>query len=106
MLRAALNNVFLMICVVAYEIHYLLRYQRRSHSYPRREVPGGAGVQYSVFTCHATAAQMNDMREELLRLTQRADRPLLMVVPICHACAQGIWMHGKPIEEDVPYLVV
>lgn len=63
-------------------------------------------VQYSVFTCHATAAQMNDMREELLRLTQRADRPLLMVVPICHACAQGIWMHGKPIEEDVPYLVV
>ncbi|QNH54167.1 CRISPR-associated endonuclease Cas2 [Selenomonas timonae] len=22
-------------------------------------------VQYSVFTCHATAAQMNDMREEL-----------------------------------------
>ena len=57
-------------------------------------------VQYSVFTCHATAAQMNDMREELLRLTQRADRPLLMVVP------QGIWMHGKPIEEEVPYLVV
>lgn len=63
-------------------------------------------VQYSVFTCRATSAQMNEIREELLCITKTANHPLLLVAPICRACEQGMWMHGKPLEEDVPFLIV
>ena len=63
-------------------------------------------VQYSVFTCRATAVQMEAMRAELLRLVSAADMPLLMIAPLCRACEQGLWMYGKPLEEDVPFLIV
>ena len=63
-------------------------------------------VQYSVFTCRATAVQMEAMRAELLRLVSAADMPLLMIAPLCRACEQGLWMYGQPLEEDVPFLIV
>lgn len=63
-------------------------------------------IQFSVFTSHLSAAEASAMQEELLRLTQGADRPLLMVVPVCKACEKNIWMYGKPLEEDVSFLLV
>ena len=52
-------------------------------------------VQYSAFACRASAVQMEEMRTELLRLL------LLLIAPLCRACEQAVWMHGKPLEEDV-----
>ena len=49
---------------------------------------------------------MEAMRAELLRLVSAADMPLLMIAPLCRACEQGLWMYGKPLEEDVPFLIV
>jgi len=58
-------------------------------------------VQYSVFTCRASAVQMEEMRTELLRLLRTANAQLLLIAPLCRACKQAVWMHGKPLEEDV-----
>jgi len=63
-------------------------------------------VQYSVFTCRASAVKMEEMRTELLRLLRTANAPLLLIAPLCRVCEQAVWMHGKPLEEDVPFLVV
>ena len=44
-------------------------------------------VQYSVFTCRASAVQMEEMRTELLRLLRTANAPLLLsVVPVSRLC--------------------
>ena len=58
-------------------------------------------VQYSVFTCRESAVQMEEMRTELLRLLRTANAPLLLIAPLCRVCEQAVWMHGKPLEEDV-----
>lgn len=63
-------------------------------------------IQFSVFSGNFSIAEVCVMRKELLRLTQEAERPLLLVVPVCKVCEKSIWMHGKPLEEDVSFLLV
>ena len=63
-------------------------------------------IQFSVFTCEASPAEIRAMRKELLQMTQSADHPLLLIVPVCKACEKGIWMYGKALEEDVSFLLV
>mgnify|MGYP000951719911 CR=1 FL=1 len=63
-------------------------------------------IQFSVFTSNLSAAEASAMQEELLRLTQGADCPLIMIVPVCKACEKNIWMHGKPLEEEYSFLLV
>ena len=63
-------------------------------------------VQFSVFSGNFSIAEVRVMQKELLRLTQEAERPLLLIVPVCKACEKNIWMYGKPLEEDVSFLLV
>ena len=63
-------------------------------------------IQFSVFSSNLSSEDVRAMKEELLRLTQDADRPLLLIVPVCKACEKSIWMYGKPLEEDVSFLLV
>ena len=63
-------------------------------------------IQFSVFSCNLSPVDVRAMKKELLRLTQEADRPLLLIVPVCKSCEKGLWMHGKALEEDVSFLLV
>ena len=63
-------------------------------------------VQFSVFSCNLSVTEIAAVKKELLRLTKEAEHPLLLIVPVCKACEKGIWMHGKPLEEDVSFLLV
>lgn len=63
-------------------------------------------LQYSVFTCRSTPEEMQEIKREMLRLVKKARQPLLLIVPICEACAKRVWMHGRPLEEEKPYLLV
>lgn len=63
-------------------------------------------IQCSVFTSNLSAAEASAVQKELLRLTQEADRPLLLIVPVCKSCEKGLWMYGKALEEDVSFLLV
>ena len=63
-------------------------------------------VQFSVFSGNFSIAEVRAMQKELLRLTQEAERPLLLIVPVCKVCEKNIWMYGKPLEEDVSFLLV
>ena len=63
-------------------------------------------IQFSVFSGNFSTVEVRAMYKELLRLAQEAERPLLLVVPVCKACEKNIWMYGKPLEEDVSFLLV
>ena len=63
-------------------------------------------IQFSVFSGNFSIAEVRAMQKELLRLTQGAERPLLLIVPVCKACEKSIWMYGKPLEEDISFLLV
>ena len=63
-------------------------------------------IQFSVFSGNFSTAEVRAVQEELLHIVKAADRPLLLIVPVCKACEKSIWMHGQPLEEDVPFLLV
>lgn len=63
-------------------------------------------IQFSVFSCSLPPTEIQAMKKEMRRLTQKAERPLLLIVPVCKACEKEIWMHGKALEEEVPFLLV
>lgn len=63
-------------------------------------------IQESVFSCEVSAAEMHRVQQELLALAENASHPLLLIVPICKTCERSVWMHGEPLEERPPYLLV
>ncbi len=60
-------------------------------------------IQFSVFSCKCNSKEIKSIWQELLRITEDANNPLLMIIPVCKACDSDILIHGKPLEEDRNY---
>ena len=43
-------------------------------------------IQFSVFSGNFSTAEVRAVQEELLHIVKAADRPLLLIVPVCKAC--------------------
>lgn len=64
-------------------------------------------LQFSVFTCQIYSdKELKAVKNELLKLTKKAEAPSLMIIPVCKACEKGMWIHGKPLEESSSCVVV
>lgn len=63
-------------------------------------------IQFSVFSCKCSNKEIKSIWEALLHMTENADNPLLMVIPVCKDCDKGIFMQGRPLEEDRSVIVV
>ena len=63
-------------------------------------------IQFSVFSCKCDNKEIKNIWQELKQITDGATNPLLMVIPVCKACEKDILMHGRPLEEDRPIIVV
>ena len=63
-------------------------------------------LQFSVFTCRCSSKEIKAVWKKMIAITKGADNPLLMVIPVCKACEKDVLMHGRPLEEDSPVLIV
>ena len=63
-------------------------------------------VKYSVFWAEFTEREAKALQEELLARVAKAERPLLLMTPVCAACAERIWQVGKRLEEAQDFVVV
>ena len=63
-------------------------------------------IQFSVFSCNCSNKEIKHIWQDLQRITDDATNPLLMIIPVCKACEKDILMHGRPLEEDRPVIVV
>ncbi len=63
-------------------------------------------LQESVFLMEASEVKAGAAKTKLLALAAEAKEPRLLIVPICNACAEKIWQHGKPMEEDHRCIVI
>lgn len=63
-------------------------------------------IQFSVFSCKCDSKEIKHIWQELQRITDGADNPLLMIIPVCKSCEKEILMYGRPLEEDRPVIVV
>ena len=43
---------------------------------------------------------MAQVKAELLRLTEKADHPLLLITPLCANCFAKVWQVGQCKEEE------
>lgn len=93
-----------------YSMKYLICYDIKENRIRRQIVKYLEGfafrIQESVFSCEVSAAEMHRVQQELLALAENASHPLLLIVPICKTCERSVWMHGEPLEERPPYLLV
>ena len=62
-------------------------------------------LQCSVFTCDGSEAQMYFIKQNLLRLTSRAEAPLLFIAPMCATCAAKIWRIGNSMDRKYDYII-
>lgn len=63
-------------------------------------------VQYSVFSCEMTEQQATEVRLTLARLTAGPEKSLLLVTPLCAACAARAWFSGTWQERPQAAIVV
>lgn len=63
-------------------------------------------IQFSVFSYSCSNREIAAVWRELLKITKSAEKPLLMIIPVCKACDKDILMHGSPLEEDSPLIIV
>lgn len=71
---------------------------------PRRKVVKvlesyGWRMQYSVFTCELTERQAEELKKELSMLTDGEEGVMLLMAPLCAACASRLWRRGSRCEE-------
>ena len=67
----------------------------------------GWRIQYSIFSCEASVSGIDEIKEELNRLTKKSNKKIILIIPICKQCEQKMWMSGTPIENaDVPNYVI
>ena len=74
----------------------------------------GRRVQWSVFECHLTEAQLGDLRERLEQLTQpsrtsevQAGSYSIRIYRLCKACARRITVIGEgDVSEDEAFYLV
>ena len=84
--------------------HYIICYDISEDRIRRKVVKFLEGfawrIQYSVFRCGATERKMAQVKAELLRLTEKADHPLLLITPLCANCFAKVWQVGQCKEEE------
>lgn len=63
-------------------------------------------MQYSVFIGEFDDAGCKIVQSELLATVADADRPLLLMVPMCAACESKAWTVGEPREPFEPACII
>ena len=58
----------------------------------------GWRVQYSVFSCETTEKRMVAIKQKLLDLTEKSEKCMILVTPICRSCQAKSWAKGEPME--------
>lgn len=56
-------------------------------------------VQYNVFIGEFSDKEAAALRQELLDLTEVAEKRMLLIVPLCEHCVGRIWQAGKLLED-------
>lgn len=86
------------------QVHCLICYDIAEDRIRRKVVKYLEGfawrIQYSVFRCDITERQLAQVRLDLLRLTQAAKSPLLLITPLCAGCLARVWQVGHCREEN------
>lgn len=60
--------------------------------------------QASVFLCSSLPMKLSELKAELLLLTGKKKRSLL-IVPLCPSCQALMWQAGKPREEEPQFVI-
>ena len=55
-------------------------------------------VQYSVFSCENTEKRMIRVKQKILELTEKSEKCMVMIVPMCSSCQAKVWQKGEPLE--------
>lgn len=66
----------------------------------------GIRAQYSVFLANLTEREASALKAELEVATARSNSRSVLIVPICAACAKGMYQIGELIEEEGRRLAV
>lgn len=63
-------------------------------------------MQYSLFMAELDGCELERVKRNLGWITKIAEKPLLLIVPVCKCCEQKIWKVGAAGEEKVSSVVV
>ena len=90
-------------------MHYLIAYDiaenRIRNQVAKLLEKRGRRLQYSVFYADLAERECQGLWQELQQLIENAERPLLLVAPLCSACYGRILMTGEPMEKERAYIV-
>ena len=90
-------------------MHYLIAYDIAENRIRNRVAKllekKGRRLQYSVFYADLAERECQGLRQELQDLTEKAEKPLLIIAPLCASCYGRIWMEGEPLEKEQVYVV-
>ena len=90
-------------------MHYLIAYDIAENRIRNRVAKLleklGRRLQYSVFYADITERECQGLRQELENLTEKAEKPLLLIAPLCAACYGRIWLQGEPMEMKRTFVV-
>lgn len=90
-------------------MHYIIAYDIAENRIRSRVAKmlekRGRRLQYSVFYADITERECQGLRCELEEITAEAEKPLLLMVPLCAACYGRIWIKGEPLEKARAYIV-
>lgn len=62
-------------------------------------------LQYSVFMGDMSESACRSLRNELLELTKASEKKMLLITPLCAACADRLWLVGEPLEQKACCIV-
>lgn len=63
-------------------------------------------IQYSLFMADLNDRELEKVKINLSGLIRIAEKPLLLIVPVCKSCKQKIWKVGEAREKHIYSVVV